>query len=361
MSTIHRECTIFDPIRITTTSSSHKFIIDTWHEKGLMQRSLFATLHGVSPVGDIRVMLSSGMYVSCPLVRVGVQIGCIRALPVDFALVDDGAAPLLFGSEFMERLFDMQAKGVSSAGSGTESGSTASVTIDAPDKYAPETLGIRLVPDGDTVDAIQLERFLRSVRKIHNVGVLATTGMHQHDDWPRNQPTAKLEAVDALIEDDASLWQGSALHITWIENGSIWLSLASGSKKAFSWLAQMFEKTTDARLRQTLATADSAEEDAAIKRLTRDEIANAKNREQQRLAAKYIKETRREWQQTVLGEIDFRKKLTEHIQDSQVREVAQRQLDSALVDLVKSNFMPVVEHNPVLQGADRDALRLSPP
>lgn len=326
-----------------------------------MQRSLFETLSGVSPVGNIRVMLSSGMYISCPLVRVGVQIGCIRALPVEFALVDDGAAPLLFGSDFMERLFDMQAKGVSSAGIEATGNGEPTITIDAPAKYAPETLGIRLVPDGDTVDAIQLERFLRAVRKIHNVGILATTGMHQHEDWPRNRPNAKVDAVNATIDDDGNLWEDSALHITWVENGSIWLSLASGSKKAFSWLAQLFEKTTDARLRQTLAAADSAEEDAAIKRLTRDEIAYAKNREQERLAAKYIKETRSEWQKTVLGEIDFRRKLTEQIQDQQVREAAQRQLDSALADLVQCNFMPVVEHSPVLEGADRDPLKLLPP
>lgn len=356
MSTIHRECVVFDPVRITSTASSQSFIIDTWHERGLMQRSLFRSLPGMATSGNARVMLSSGMYVTCPLVKVGIQIGCIRALPVEFALVDDGAAPLLFGSDFMERLFDMQARGP-----GAHDPDAAAVTIDAPAKYAPETLGIRLVPDGETIDALQLERFLRGVRKIHNIGVIATTGMHQHDDWQGDRSSAKQRAVLDTIESDGHLWGDNSLHITWVENGSIWLSLASGSKKALSWLSQMFEKTTDARLRQTMANASSAEEEAAIKRLTRDQLAHTKNLEQERLAAKYIKETRREWQQTVLGEIDFRRKLTEQISDPSVRQVAQRQVDSAIADLVGSNFMPLVENTPTLQPDDRDPLRIQAP
>ncbi|WP_133512574.1 hypothetical protein [Candidatus Thiosymbion oneisti] len=58
---------------------------------------------------------------------------------------------------------------------------------------------------------------------------------------------------------------------------------------------------TDARLRATIAEAASAEEDAAIKQLTRDELANAKAWEQRRKTAKHIKETREDWQKTILG------------------------------------------------------------
>ncbi|HBG05391.1 MAG TPA: hypothetical protein DDY22_07525 [Geobacter sp.] len=298
-------------------------------------------------------MLSSGMYVERPLVKVGIQIGNIRALPVEFALVDDGAAPLLFGSIFLEKLFDMQAKGI--GGYDADNDITA-VTIEPPEKYDPDSLGIRLVPEGKSVDAIQLEKFLRSVRTIHNVGVIACERLHQHNDWQGDNARRKVGAVANTITSDCNLYDQNTLHISWIENGSVWLSLKSGSKAAFSWLSQLFEKTTDARLRKTIAEAASAEEDALIKQLTRDEIANAKKWEQRRIATKHIKDTRKDWQQTVLGEIDFRAKLIERIEDPEIRAEAERQIDQALKDLVSSNFMPVIENIPKIEPSERDVL-----
>lgn len=353
MSTLYRECKVFDPVNITTSAIAPKFIIDTWHTQGLMQTSLFRKLRGVAPSSTTRVMLSSGMYVDLPLVKVGVQIGNIRALPVEFALVNDGAAPLLFGSAFLEKLFDMQAKGIAAAESGSDA---TSVSIDPPEKYDSDSLGIRLIPEGQSVDAIQLERFLRSVRTIHNIGVIACDRLHQHNDWQGDNARRKVVAVTNTITSDGSLYDANTLHISWIENGSVWLSLKSGSKAAISWLSQLFEKTTDARLRKTIAEAASAEEDAAIKQLTRDEIANAKAWEQRRVAANHIKDARKDWQQTVLGEIDFRAKLAEKITDPEIRAEAEKQINLALSDLVSSNFMPVIENIPNIDPSKRDIL-----
>jgi len=354
MSVLHKKCKVFDPVNITTESVADRFIIDTWHSKGLMQVSLFETLYGVVPSGKTRVMLSSGMSVERPLVKVGVQIGNIRALPVEFALVDDGAAPILFGAEFLEKLFDMQAKGVGSSDASDDFRTV--VSIEPEEKYDPASLGIRLIPEGKTVDAIQLERFLRSVRTIHNAGVIACERLHQHDDWQGDNRNRKLEAVENTLNRDQSLWENNTLHITWVENGSIWLSLKSGSKSAFSWLSQIFEKSTDARLRAMIAEAASAEEDAAIKQLTRSELANAKAWEQKRNAAKHIRQTREDWQKTILSEIDFKAKLIEKIQDPEMRQAVQRELDEALTDLVSSEFMPVIEHMPAIAQQERDYL-----
>ncbi len=354
MSTLNKNCKVFDPINITNEVIADRFIIDTWHSQGLMKGSLFKKLSGVTPSGKTKVMLSSGMYVELPLVRVGIQIGNIRALPVEFALVDNGAAPILFGSDFLEKLFDMQATGVGSHENGVSAGT--SVFNEPPEKYESDSLGIRLIPEGKTVDAIQLERFLRSVRTIHNAGVITCEKLHQHDDWQGDNANRKLQAVENTLIRDQSLCENNTLQITWVENGSIWLSIKSGSKSAFSWLSQIFEKSTDARLRATIAEASSAEEDAEIKRLTRNEIANAKAWEQRRTAANSIRETRKEWQKTILAEIDFKAKLIEKIQDPQMREVIQKQLDNALSELVSSEFMPVIENMPCISKQERDLL-----
>lgn len=351
MSTLYKECKIFDPVNISVSTVAERFIIDTWHTQGLMQVSLFHNLPDVYPIGKTQVMLSSGMYIDCPLVRVGVQIGNIKALPVEFALVDDGAAPLLFGSNFIEKLFDMRAKGITDI---DDNSADTSVSIDSPEKYDPDSLGIRLIPEGQTIDALQLERFLRSVRTIHNIGVIACDQLHQHNDWQGDNAKRKVIAVLNTITKDDYLYNENTLHINWIENGSIWLSLKSGSKYAISWLSQLFEKTTDARLRKTIAETASAEEDALIKSLTRNEIAHAKAWEQRRAAAKHIKETRKDWQQTILNEIDFKAKLIDKISDPEIRAEAEKQIDQALSDLINSDFLPVVENIPIIEASKQD-------
>ncbi|MCA8993283.1 MAG: hypothetical protein KDA69_16250 [Planctomycetaceae bacterium] len=357
MAILNLSCRLFDPINITTSTQIDRFIIDTWHDTGLMRRSLFNSLSGVESDSTGRVQLSSGMFIECPRVKVGVQIGSIRALPVSFYVVDDGAAPLLFGSEFLTELFNIQSRppaGGSSPGS---------ISIEPPGKYDPSSVGIRLIPDGETVDSLQLERFLKSVRSIHNIGVLSHSHMHQHDDWPRGGERAKRQAVRDTIENDRSLYGENTLHISWVDNGSIWISLKSGAKSALSWLSQVFEKSTDARLRATMAIAEeaeanavSAEEEAAIKKLTREEIARAKAWEHRRNTAENIRETREEWRESILGEIDFQEAIASRIQDPAVREEAQRQIDQAIMDLVHSGFMPIIENLPQIPAEERDSL-----
>lgn len=356
MAILDLDCTIFDPIRITTSATVPHFIIDTWHESGLILRSCYEQLPGLQTEGMGRVMLSSGMCIDRPRVKLGVQIGNIRGVPVDFFVVDHGAAPLLFGSKFLMQLFNIQSRpiGVPSVWPGPSG--PGGVTLEPPEKYAEDTLGIRLVPSEATVNALQLERFLLAVRQIHNVGVIATTGLHQHDDWQGEKSAAKITAVRETINRDRSLWDENTLQVTWVETGSVWISLKSGAKSAFSWLTQIFEKTTDARMRSAIAAAATAEEEAAIAKLTRDDIVRAKSWEQKRIAGENIRATREEWQKAVLSEIDFRQVLAKRIKDKVVREEAQKNLDSALHELVASGFMPLIEQVPTIAEKERDAL-----
>lgn len=355
MAILQIECAIFDPIKITTTTSVDRFIIDTWYERGLILRSLLEQLPGLKPNGHAPVILSSGMSVDRPLIKVGVQIRHIRAVPVEFHVVDDGPAPLLFGSDFLSQLFNL---GSNSAGVGLHPFASAEdgVTVEPPAKYRADSVGIRLIPSSDTVDSLQLEKFLGSVRAIHNIGVLTQTQLHQHADWPRGGSEAKRQAVRNTILEDNSLSDKDTLKITWVETGSIWVSLASGSQAALSWVSQIFEKSMNARLRSVMADVASVEEQVAINQLTRDDIARAKIWEQRRYTANNIRGAREEWRKDVLGEVDFRRKLTERIQDEVVRQEAQQQLDNALQELVESDFLPLVEHVPHISQRERDLL-----
>jgi hypothetical protein len=356
VSILDIQCQIFDPVRITTLTRADAFIIDTWYETGLIARSLYDRLPGIETVRTGKLLISSGMTIDRPVVRVGVQINNIRALPVEFFVVDDGPAPLLLGSDFLGSLFNISHGSIARRDAPSLS-SLVSVSVESRDKYDPASIGIRLVPEGNSIDGLQLERFLHGIRAVHNVAVIANSYLHRHEDWPHEEShEAKRRAVRETIENDNSLSDADTLKITWIEAGSIWLSLKTGSKAALSWIGQLFEKSMDARLRSTIAAAASAEEDAEIKRMTRAEVANAKNWEAKRLAAEEIRRTREEWRKMVLNEIDFKKKLAEKIDDVDVRKQAEQSLEKALRDLLASDFMPVIEHIPLIPGDERDSL-----
>jgi hypothetical protein len=356
MATLNIDCRIFDPIRITTLTRTNKFIVDTWFSTGLIANSLYRQLPGIEVVGTGELHLSSGMTVHRPLLRVGIQINNIRALPIDLFVVDDGPAPLLLGSDFVRSLFKIGAKSPATLGSSGPI-TPGEISLDVEEKYDPESIGIRLLPIEGSIETLQLERFLRGIRAVHNIGIIANSGLHQHDDWPdKGSEEKKRQAVRETIRNDRSLGSDNTLVISWIEEGSVWLSLKTGAKAAMSWLAQIFEKSMDARLRSTISAAALAEEEVQIKQLTREEIANAKSWEQRRFAANQIRQTREEWRKLVLGEIDFRKKLTERISDPIVRKEAEQSLQQALSDLVDSDFLPIIEHVPLIPADSRDAL-----
>lgn len=177
MAQLSIPCTVFDPIRFTTFTKIPHFIVDTWFSHGLITRSLYNSLPGLETEGVGRVEMSSGMYTEQPKTSIGIQIKNLRALPLTVYVIDNGPAQLLLGSDFLEMLFDI--------GGTVADPDVAHITVEAALKRAPDSLGIRLIPETETISSLELERFLKGIRSIHNVAAIAKLGLHQHDDWPR--------------------------------------------------------------------------------------------------------------------------------------------------------------------------------
>jgi hypothetical protein len=353
MAQLSISCAVFDPIRFTTSAKIPSFIVDTWFSHGLITRALYKSLPGLETSGVGRVEMSSGMYTEQSRTSIGVQIKNLRALPLTVYVIDDGPAQLLLGSDFLRLLFDIGEKIIDP--------DTAHITVEPTMKRRPDTLGIRLFPEADTVNALELERFLNGVRSIHNVAAIAGLGLHQHDDWPHQganlaKDSMKARAVEETIDMDRSLWGDSRLSVTWIESGSVWLTLFSTVTKGLSWLSQMIPKSVDARLQSAISNASVAEEQAAILQMTRDDIVRARIWEQRRKSASEFRKTREEWHRTITGEIDFKKKLVQEIADPVVREVALKKLNEALLEIMETSFIPVVENIPLIPESERDSL-----
>lgn len=346
MAKLYHECEVFDPIRFTTKTKIPNFILDTWFFHGLISRNLYERLPGIEIQKTSKVEMSSGMYVNQPEIQIGVKINNFKALPITVNVVENGPSDLLLGSDFVELLFQLGKK--------EEDISLPRIIYEAEEKYSSESVGLRLLSDSKTIESYEVEKFLQSLRKIHNCGVIVSEGMHMHNDW--NNIDQKYNTIRKTINENYHLSMESSLRISWTDSGSIWLSLVSGSKKAFSWISQLFEKSMDARLRATMAKATSAEEEAEIAKLTRDEIVKAKKWEQRKTSAENFRKTRKEWQDTILSEIDFKKKLLEEVKDDKVREIVQNELDNAIKELFNSRIYPIVENIPLIEEKERDLL-----
>lgn len=189
MPNFNIECTVFDPIRISTYTKIKSFIVDTWFDKGLISRSLFQRLVGLETTGMGRVPMSSGMYVNQPETQIGIQIKNLKAMPLTVNIVDDGPAPLLLGGDFFTLLFDI--------GEEVLRPDIPRITIETITKRSPNSLGIRLLSESKTIDSLELQCFINSVRSIHNVAVIANSGLHQHKDWQSTKD--KVRAVEKTI------------------------------------------------------------------------------------------------------------------------------------------------------------------
>jgi hypothetical protein len=301
-------------------------------------------------LGTGSVEMSSGMSMTRPRVEIGVQIKNVRAMPVQAYVVDDGPADLLLGSDFLRLIFEV---------GGSFQPGKPHVTLEPPTKRERTALALRIIGADEQPELIEVERFLSAVRRVHNCAVVAETGLHQHEDWPRaHRDEAKREAIHNTIVSERSLGEQQSLHVAWVESGSIWVTLKSGAVSGLSWLSQLFKTSMDAKLQHTVAEAASAEERARIAQLTRNEIVRARQAEENLRYAKSIGETRDEWRKQVIAEIDFKRALTERIKDPVAREAVQEELDKALADLAESKMVALIEHLPEVSSEYPDLPRI---
>jgi len=350
MPTYRIESTVFDPIRFTTCTKIDDFIVDTWFDHAIITQNLFTRLPGLPTLGTGQIIASSGMGMTRPRVEIGVQINNIRALPITAYVVDSGPSDLLLGGDFLRLLFAM----------GLECPSDSpKATIEPPSKREKTALALRLLSEVGQFAITDIDKFIAALRNIHNCAVIVERGMYQHNDWPNiEREAAVIDAINRTITTDAYMSENDRLQITWIESGSIWITVRSGAKSGLTWLSQLFRQTMDAKLEKTISEATSAREKAKIAEMTREDIALAKKAEAELKTASAIRKAREEWRKTIIDEIDFRRVLSSKIQDKMVKAALEKQIDSAINNIAESGMLGLVEHLPDLPESEQHRLPL---
>ena len=209
---------IFDPALPFQTYNLKSSGIDTWHDYSLITEKTRAKLKQVYEKGMRTLNLSGGMSIKVPLLEIGIKIGSIKIDKVEVLVVDKGNYEILLGSNVINKSFEI----------GKHEDNGASVTSKW--KEDPTALSLELYPVNMPFDIYNFENFLCQKRKLYNILLLIGGEI--------NIP--EISHIDDFIDKDEGISLKFKLQLSWIDSGSIWVSLKSGSEKTLKRLGSLW-------------------------------------------------------------------------------------------------------------------------
>ena len=318
------EVWIFDPVAPFNKFSMALPVLDTWHKYTLITRSARARIPQVPDDGTESLALSGGMSIEVPCVSIGLRIGTIDFPKVKALVVDDGQHEVLLGSELINRAFTI----------GEHDEDRASVWSEWKDD--PAALSVELYPIEAPFPLHYFESFLTQQRRLYNI-LLLLDGVID---------VAGVEDVGSFVDHDSGIDANFRLQLSWIDSGSIWTSLKSGSVNTLRRLAHLFDASASAKLAQQVADASMAETKASILRDTRDTTARRIREEQEMLIAHNRKITHDIWRTDAKERIKFFDELLEQVDDDERHRQLSRLKDEAIAELVNTQLLPMVRNIP---------------
>jgi hypothetical protein len=263
------------------------------------------------------------MSVTVDSIEIGVVVGSIVIERLKVLVVDNGEHDLLLGRDAFDHVFDVAQPGQSE------------VRVSSPWKDDSEALALELYPIGGPVDLRRFGQFLESLRRLHNLGLIAGGAV-----------SSTLQNIDTLLVDDEGVPSTLRLKLTWIDSGSIWITLKSGSKAALTYVARFFETGATARLAQEVAASQDADNQAQINQAVRDETIQRIKSEQERLRMENLVATHQAWRNDALRQLEWIDDLLKRVEDNELRLALKRRRDDTIRAMVEQPLMPIVRNVP---------------
>lgn len=319
---------IYDPAYPFRLISVWEPGVDTWYDYAVITRLLRGRIHEIPDSGEVMLAVSSGMYVKVPLVKIGIQVGNIRIDNVQAAVVEEGSHDLVIGKEVLKRAFNVGKK----SSEEEESRATFSSKI----KDDPEALSIELYPIHPPITLNAFEKLLQYERWLYNIYLVSAREIRLETN----------KQIEKLLSEDAGIPDELQLKLTWIDSGSIWLTLKSGSQSALKYVASLFETGTTAKLAQQVAESNKAESEARIQEATRDSTVEKIIAEQNRLRAENISDTYEAWRNEMRNSLKFMDELIEQLDDPEAIAILKEKKKQAILELAEQQMLPIVRNVP---------------
>jgi len=339
MAYLEIEVRIYDPALPFQTAKCENPDIDTWHDKCLLTKTALAKLPHITEKGRKELKLSGGMSIEVPYVEIGLQVGSLRIDAIEALIVEHGHHELVLGRVALENALNVARN------------KDEGVRVTSASKDDVTALSMELYPVHPPVELRRFEQMIRGQRQLHNIGLIATGEIQM--------PT--IEELSAIIDNDETIPEPLRLRLTWIDTGSIWLTLKSGSEKTLKYVASMFQKGASAKLAQEVAAARKNETEAGISEATREATIHRILSEQEELKAENISKTFDHWRDETRKRIEFFDEVLKKVSDKKAAAALKAKRDQVLLNLGEQQLMPIVRNVPRPYEPPEGVLLLPPP
>lgn len=330
---------IFDPAIPFEKVKVAKPEIDVWHPQVLITEEIIDQLPHVERDRRAELHVSSGMKIEVPLVTIGIEVGKMVVEDVEALVVNHGPHGIILGKNILHRIFRSGDDNIFLDEHYDEGGATLKHEIDE------DSLVVEYYPVQEPYSSKSLEEVLRSQRVLHNIALIASGYM---------KSDVSKESVNDVLENDTGIHDAYRLKVTSIEEGSVWISLKSGSQKALNYVGSIFEKGASAKLAQEVSEAKKAETDAEISKETRDASIVAIISEKQRLNAENIHKTYETFRSECKAQLAFFDDLINESSNSELKSILKEKKDQAILSLAEQKMVPIVRNVPIQLEIEKD-------
>jgi hypothetical protein len=328
MPEISVDVSVYDPALPFKTFRAEEPTLDTWHEFVLITAKLRSMIPHVATLGEETLRLSGGMSMKVPKIEIGLQIGSIRIEAVQAVVVDEGFHDILLGSKVLDQVFTI------GGNTDRDQRTSGEAHVSTARKDDPTGLALELFPVRAPIELRKFERLLKYQRRLYNILLVA-----------RGEVTLTVDALDRAIEDDAGIPEHLCLQLAWVDSGSIWVTLKSGSMLALRQLAEIFQTGASAKLAHDLDSG-GAEPPSGVDQTTRDRIAREIDKERQSLQADNLAATYEQWRNEVRLRLSFYDELLGHLEDPEIVRELKRLKSEAIIQIANQELLPVVRNIP---------------
>jgi len=319
--------TIFDPATPFERIYVRNPGMEAWHDVSLITKQLREKLANISDEGTEDVDLPGGMSLKVPYIHIGAQVGAVRFEKFKALVVDSGNYDFLLGKNLIDALFDLQTG---------QDNKTTSVTSEKKDD--PNALSFELYPVQYPFELLNFEKAIKNLRALHNIALIATKNIAINE--------VEQQFIENLITNDDGIPDELRLKVSVIDNGSIWLSLLSGSVAGLKYVATFFERGATAKLSQEVADSQKNEVDATISKETREVTIEKILSENEKLKAENIHATYETFRQECRARLQLFDELIEQVDNPKLKKQIIKQKQDAILEIANLQMVPIVRNVP---------------
>ncbi|MCA0363036.1 MAG: retroviral-like aspartic protease family protein [Bacteroidetes bacterium] len=316
-------CTIFNPLNDLNQIRIYDTEFNDWYDYIVITKDLSEKLGYNPEIRKQKVSVPGGMKVELPVIQIGITIGSFVLKNQYAYIVDSGINDLILGKNILSSILS----------SNKEKQGKVEFTDEIKDD--PTALSLKLHSLDGTYPMINFERFLYNQRKLYNT-LLVMEG--------EVVALSKNEVVE-IIENDKGISQELALKITWIENGSIWMTIKSAGK-ALKEFGKIFGEAKLANLKKDFYDAQKNKTESEILKETSKEIIEKKKAEEERIKTENIHKTHNIWRMEMLKRMEFFEKMSAKVEDPEIKKELKKQFESSIQNMLIQNLYPEVKNIP---------------